>query len=234
MKKIYSLALGLTMMANCATAQNMGIQTSSDATRQGSSELGAALAAPPVQLPEPNKNVGATLMDVLQKRASVREFSDQEISAETLSLLLWAACGINREDGRLTAPSAINAQDIRLYVLRKDGAYLYQPRENQLQQVTDQDLRPAIAGRQASVAKAPVTLLMVSDQTRFGNRRNGAQLMGSFDAAYVSENICLAATALGLATVPRMQMDKEALKAGLHLADTDLPLLNNPVGWPAK
>lgn len=208
MKKIYSLALGLVMTA-CATAQD-------------------------IQLPEPNKRVDAKFMDVLQQRASAREFADKDVSNEVLSTLLWAACGINREDGRLTVPSAINAQDIKLYVIRKDGAYLYLPKENKLQQVSTEDLRQAVAGRQGFAAKSPVSLVMVSDQTKFGNHKNGAQLMGTFDAAYVSENICLACTALGLATVPRMSMDKEALKAGLHLADTDLPLLNNPVGWPAK
>ena len=209
MKKFYSLALGLIVMASCATAQN-------------------------IQLPEPNKNVDAKFMDVLQNRASGRAFADKEIADETLSQLLWAACGVNRENGNITAPSAINAQDIKLYVIRKDGAYLYLPRENQLQKVSDEDLRQAVAARQGFAAKAPISLVMVSDQTKFGDRRHGAQLMGTFDAAYVSENICLACTALGLATVPRMGMDVEALKAGLKLADTDLPLLNNPVGWPAK
>lgn len=230
MKNIYLVALGMMMVLCHATAQNITTKQNT-ATAQSVATIENTATTQNIQLPEPDKNVDATLMDVLQRRASVRNFSDKGISDGTLSQLLWAACGINREDGRLTAPSAINAQDIKLYVIRKDGAYLYLPRENQLQKVTDQDLRPAIAGRQASVAKAPVTLLMVSDLTKFGDRRNGAQLMGTFDAAYVSENICLAATALGLATVPRMQMDKEALKSGLHLADTDLPLLNNPVGW---
>lgn len=209
MKKYYSLALGLMMMAGCTTAQN-------------------------IQLPEPNKNVDAKFMDVLQQRASGREFADREITDATLSQLLWAACGVNRENGNITAPSAINAQDIKLYVVRKDGAYLYLPKENQLQRVSDQDLRQAVAGRQGFAANAPVSLVMVSDQTKFGDRKHGAQLMGTFDAAYVSENICLACTALGLVSVPRMTMDNDALKAGLKLADSDLPMLNNPVGWPAK
>lgn len=208
MKKIYLLAISL-LITGCVVAQN-------------------------IVLPEPDKNVDAKLMDVLQHRASGRNFADTEITDATLSQLLWAACGVNRENGNITAPSAINAQDIKLYVIRKDGAYLYLPRENQLQKVTDKDLRSAVAGRQGFVTKAPVSLVMVSDQTKFGDRKNGARLMGTFDAAYVSENICLTCTALGLITVPRMSMDSEALKEGLNLAETDLPLLNNPVGWPAN
>lgn len=65
-------------------------------------------------------------MQALQNRHSSRNFADKQISDEVLSTLLWAADGVNRpESGKLTAPSASNAQDIRIYVIRKDGAYLY-------------------------------------------------------------------------------------------------------------
>ena len=78
-----------------------------------------------IQLPAPDMNVKMTLMETLQKRASQREFSEREISDATLSQVLWAACGINRpESKKITAPSAITAQDILVYVARKDGAYL--------------------------------------------------------------------------------------------------------------
>ena len=80
MKKISMLAMGLMMMASCATAQD-------------------------IQLPAPDMNVKMTLMETLQKRASQREYSDREISDATLSQVLWAACGINRpESKKITAP----------------------------------------------------------------------------------------------------------------------------------
>ena len=117
MKKISMLAMGLMMMASCATAQD-------------------------IQLPAPDMNVKMTLMETLQKRASQREYSDREISDATLSQVLWAACGINRpESKKITAPSAINAQDILLYVARKDGAYLYEPQSNTLKKICNNDLR---------------------------------------------------------------------------------------------
>lgn len=209
MKKIYALAIGLLLLTGCATAQN-------------------------IQLPEPNMDVEAKFMDVLQQRASSREFSNKAISNDVLSQLLWASCGINREDGHLTVPSAINAQDIKLYVIRKDGAFLYIPQENQLKKITNKDLRKAVASKQSFAEKAPVSLVMVSDLTKFGNRKDRAEKMATFDAAYVSENICLACTAFGLVTVPRMTMDVETLILELGLADTDLPLLNNPIGWREK
>lgn len=183
-----------------------------------------------VKLPAPDKNVPMTLYQALERRQSVREYSDKAIDSKTLGQLLWAASGVNRKDGRMTAPTAINAQDISIYVLAEDGASRYLPAEHALQTVTGKDLRAAAAGRQASIAKAPVILLLVSDLSRFGGR--DGQIFGAEDAAYVSQNINLAAVALGLATVPRAMMDKETLKQELGLSDTQVPMLNNPVGHP--
>ena len=183
-------------------------------------------------LPAPTKSTKMTLMESLQQRHSVRDFSDKAVSDADLSELLWAACGINRPDTKkITAPSAINAQDILVYVCTKDGAWLYVPDGNSLQKVSDKDLRPAVAGRQEAVAVAPVSLVLVSDRTKFGDRAKGAEVMGAIDAGYVSQNICLACTALGLATVPRMTMDKETLAKELHLDENKTLLVNHPVGY---
>ena len=93
-----------------------------------------------VQLPKPSKNNQVTLMQALQNRHSTREYADKEIPDDVLSTVLWAACGINRPgEGKITAPSAINAQDILVYVVRQDGTYLYQPKDNSLQKVSSKD-----------------------------------------------------------------------------------------------
>lgn len=183
-------------------------------------------------LPTPTKSAKMTLMESLQQRHSVRDFSDKAVSDTDLSELLWAACGINRPDTKkITAPSAINAQDILVYVCTKDGAWLYVPDGNALQKVSDKDLRSAVAGRQEAVAVAPISLVLVSDRTKFGDRAKGADMMGAIDSGYVSQNICLACTALGLATVPRMTMDKETLAKELHLDENKTLLINHPVGY---
>lgn len=186
-------------------------------------------------LPTPTKSAKMTLMAALQQRHSVREFSDKGISDAVLAELLWAACGINRpETKKITAPSAINAQDIIIYVCTKNGAWLYMPENNSLKKICGKDLRSAVAGRQQSVATAPVSLVLVSDHGKFGNHKNGADTMGAIDAGYVSQNICLACTALGLATVPRMTMDKETLAKELQLDDSKILLVNHPVGYGKK
>ena len=103
-------------------------------------------------LPNPKKDVKMTLFDALQKRQSVRGFSEKAIDRTLLSTLLWAATGVNREDGRMTAPTAVNAQDISVYVADKNGVSLYMPKENSLKLITKQDIRAELAGKQKIVA----------------------------------------------------------------------------------
>lgn len=198
--------------------------------------MAAAVSAQETKLPEPLKDTPITLMDALSERHSSREFSTKEISDATLSSILWAACGVNRpEEGRLTAPSAINAQDIMVYVVRKDGAYLYGAAGNTLTKVSDKDLRSLVAGRQEFAATAPVSIVIVSDHGKFGDFPEEAKSrMGLIDSGYVSQNICLAAAAFGLATVPRMTMDAEGLRKEFGLGSGYDFTLNNPIGYPAK
>ena len=187
-----------------------------------------------VTLPAPDKSLGMTLMEALQQRHSTWTHTDKPVSDAELSTVLWAASGINRpESKRITAPSAINAQDIMVYALRADGTYLYNVEKHQLDKVNDKDLREAACGRDQKPKEAPVILLLVSDLSKFGGRSGEAvRTMATVDAGYVSENICLVCTALGLNTVPRMSMDHQALKEALELDDTRLPLLNHPISKP--
>lgn len=190
------------------------------------------VSAQNVKLPEPDKNVSMTLYQALQQRKSVREYSTKDIDDMKLSQLLWAAVGINRPDGHLTAPTAINAQDITVYVCRKDGAYLYVAKDNTLQKVSDKDLRKSVASAQAFAAEAPISLVIVTDNAKFrGGSTNGPTISGAIDAGYVSQNIDLACEALGLCTVPRATMDREALKKELKLTDSQNPILNHPIGY---
>lgn len=192
--------------------------------------MGTMQAQDVVSLPQPEVNkLSMPLGDVLQKRRSERKYSSQEISLQALSTILWAACGVSDpKTGKITAPSAINMQDIKIYVCSKDGACLYNAKANTLTKVYDKDLREVLAGRQAFAKSAPITLLLVStkDTDRSPNERYGA-----VDAGYVSQNIYLACTALGMKTVARAQMDADALRQALKLPATTLLELNHPIGY---
>lgn len=186
----------------------------------------------PIQLKAPEKKAGLSVMETLANRHSTREFSNKKLTLQELSNLLWAANGINRpEKGMRTAPSAMNAQEVDVYVCMEEGAFLYDAKSNQLQPVIQEDLRGLVGGKQAFVINAPVVLLMVSDLSKLpdGNSEQ-TKLMAAIDAGIVSQNISIACSGLGLITVPRASMDKEALAQKLKLKSTQLLLMNNPVG----
>jgi len=182
------------------------------------------------QLPQPDMQLSVTLTEALQKRRSDREYNaDRDITDQQLSQILWAACGVNRPDKKLlTIPTAINAQDIQVYVCRKDGVALYQPYDNTLKKVSGEDIRPLLAERQQNMKSAPVFLLIVSDQEKF---RHNAEVYGAMDAGYASQDICLMCAALGLKTVPRAMMNKEAVAKALGLGDKQILELNHPIGY---
>lgn len=186
-----------------------------------------------IGLNAPDTTRGASVMQALQERKSVREYADRELTLEDLSDLLWAANGINRPaDGKRTAASAMNAQDIDIYVCLKKGAYVYDPENSRLDRITGDDLRPAVAGMQTFVENAPVCLVLVSDTARFPVADPTHTLMtGAMDAGIVSANISTFCSAVGLGTVPRATMNVEALRTALKLKDSQLPIMNHPVGY---
>lgn len=194
----------------------------------------AAFAADKViKLPNPNLKRAGTLMKALSDRHSTREYAAKSLSLSDLSDLLWAANGVNRKDsGKRTAPSALNKQDVDVYVVLPDGSYLYDAKNHQLNLVSEGDHRGAVAGGQAFVKSAPVSLVLVSDIARFGDAKNARnQLMGAMDAGIVSQNISLFCSSANLATVPRASMDMDQLKKVLKLKDSQIPMMNHPIGY---
>jgi nitroreductase len=118
-----------------------------------------------IKLNPPNLKRGLVLMEALAVRASAREFSEKELAPQDLSDLLWAADGMSRPaENKSTAPSAMNAHDVRIYVFMKDGAYLYDSPKHELLPVLAGDYRsqlmaarpPRPAAPAAPAAVAPV------------------------------------------------------------------------------
>ena len=104
--------------------------------------LAGNLLAQSIELPAPQKTGGMPLMEALAKRSTARAFATNELSSQQISSLLWAAFGINRPDGKRTAPSAMDRQETDIYVLLKQGAYVYSAASNKLDLVVNEDVRP--------------------------------------------------------------------------------------------
>lgn len=166
-------------------------------------------------LPKPSA-VKATLTEALEKRRSIRAYTDEMLSLEQLSALLWSANGINREDGKRTAPSAMNKQSVTIFASFEKGTYRYDHKAHKLVLVSNEDLRP--------VKLAPLELIFTSNGEK--------ELINGIDAGTASQNAALYCAASGLATVIRMQRGEQTeLQAALKLESNDVPLFNMAIGF---
>lgn len=222
-------------IVSCNNQTPTNNQHADDATEQVVTRTEVNVMDGTIQLLNPDMTRTTSVMQALSDRKSTREFSSQSLSLEDLSNVLWAANGVNRADSNRTAPSAMKAMDIDVYACLQNGTFLYHPTEHKLTKVADEDLRPSIYLQQQSIADAPLILLMVSNTDKFpkrdGQPSGMAEKFGGMDAAYVSENICIYCAGAGLATVPRAMMDVAKIKEVLKLTDSQIPMLNNPVGY---
>ena len=187
-----------------------------------------------MELPPAQTTGGLPLMQAFQQRQSERDFRPDALAPQTLSDLLWAAAGINRtEHGGRTAPSAMNAQEVDLYVALPEGLYLYDPHAHALQRTVAADVR-RVTGYQDFVDSAPLDLVYVADHARM--KLVPAEQRSTYAAAAagaMAQNVYLQAASAGLATVIRAWLDRPALAQAMGLGTNQQVLLAQTVGWPA-
>lgn len=169
-----------------------------------------------VKLPPPDLSGGRPLMAVLNDRRSDRDWKMEEaLSQQQVADILWAAVGVNRadKDNRRTAPTAKNRQDVEVYALTADGAFLYDALKHELRLVAE--------GDQRALLDAPLGLAFV---TSVDNKWAGA------NAGFSSQNVYLYAASEGLNTVVRGTFDQKALTELLKLPGDKTVMLVQPVG----
>lgn len=185
-----------------------------------------------ISLSRPLAEGGLPLMEALARRHSSRGFARRPLPMPLLSNLLWAAYGINREGGGRTAPSALNAQEIDVFVALPAGAYRYDAAADRLQLVAASDLR-RITGYQDFVDEAPLDLVYVADHARMGMVPVAQrESFASAAAGAIAQNVYLFAASNGLATVIRAWIDRSAIADALGLTHDQQVLLAQTVGYP--
>jgi SagB-type dehydrogenase family enzyme len=196
--------------------------------------VGLAQELKPILLPKPQTDIGQPLMQVLSERKTTREFSPEKLPEQALSNLLWAAFGINRpESGKRTAPSAMNWQEMELYVATAEGLYVYDAKSHRLNPVLAQDVR-AQTGTQAFVKDAPLNLVYVADLAKTGRAPADRDMYVAVDAGVIVQNVYLFCASEGLATVVRGSVDRAALAKVMRLRDDQRIIVAQTVGYPRK
>jgi nitroreductase len=188
-----------------------------------------------IALPQPARKGGMPLMEALDKRSSTREFADTKLPEQTLSNLLWAAWGINREgEGKHTAPSSNNKQEIDIYVFKADGVFKFIPKGHSLEVVSGDDIR-SFCGKQDFVASAPLNLIYIADLTRTDQKDFTVEPLASYsNAGFIAQNVYLFCASEGLGAVVRGWVDKEVLQEKLQLKSGQKIILAQTIGFPKK
>lgn len=195
----------------------------------------------PIQLVKPEMGSGNSFMQLLWKRKSLRQYSTEPLPLEILSNLLWAAFGINRQDGKRTAPSANNKQEIDIYVASAKGLYLYDAKGNILNPILPDDIREMTGiPAQAYVKDAAVNLVYVADYSKmkgyyYGTVRDEVKdLYAAADTGLIGANVYLYCASEGLSTVMRAEIDRPALASVMKLRADQKIILAQSVGFPKK
>jgi nitroreductase len=113
-------------------------------------------------LPVPQK-LDQTLQKALEARRSSRDFSGEPIAEDKVAALLWAADGINRKNLKRTTPSALNWQDVSIYVIQANGIWKYLPKRHALLFIEGKDQREHFGEIKTWMKLASQHLVFVSD-----------------------------------------------------------------------
>lgn len=196
-------------------------------------------------LPSPDFGGGMPVNEVFMLRQSERSFDPaKDIDDATLSQLLWMTVGVNRPDApsvkigqapaNRTNPTALNRQEVRVFVFGKQGVWEYIAAEHSLRLIADTDARALVAGTpdhpQDFVKDAPYSILFVADMENLPQNAQ-TENMSMVDVGIACENLNIACASMGVATVPRATMDTAGIARLLGLTPRQIPVMNNPIGY---
>jgi len=184
-----------------------------------------------INLPARPSKSNVDIVTALEQRRTTREYSPAKLSLEDLSAILWAANGVNRPDGKRTAPSAHGRQYIYIYVAGDNGVYLYDAPGHKLIEVTGQNVKDRLA-RQGHVAASSHVLVLVADLSKVPGSAGDTQLYWAHSTAgAIAENVHLMAAARRIGTGIVAGIKADEIRAALNLEKDVAPLYVMPLGY---
>lgn len=190
-----------------------------------------------------------SLDEALMNRKSTRDFSGEPIPESNLATILWACNGINRKDFKRTTPSALNWQDVSVYVVQPNGIWKYLPKRHALLFIEGKDQREHFSEIKTWGRLAGAHLVFVSDArkmktmtTKLVNKAFDIDLMQgemserarALNTGVKLQAAALATAGLGLAGVTRLLVNDGKARALLQLAQEEKIMAIFSVGYPAQ
>lgn len=196
-------------------------------------------------LPKPQITGNMSVEQAINDRRSVRRYSNESLSIEDVSQLLWAAQGITDQNTKFrTAPSAGHTFPLEAYILigkdgvsgLKEGFYHYNPFSHSLEQILGTDSRSDLsqaANGQPWVKEAPVDIVITGNYQKMIDKYKDEKLSTRFvdmEAGHVGQNIYLEAQARNLATVALGSFKDDQVHQILKIPSNENTLYIFPVG----
>ena len=180
-----------------------------------------------INLPAPALSDTATLKYALENRQSTREYSAKKLNRQEIANILWAGWGFNRKDKR-TAPSAIDRQEITLYVCTHEGVFLYDAENNRLETISNKNIM-RMCGKQPFVETAAANIIYVCNKAESVSAEMSGVCCGA-----ISQNIALYCASQNIGNVVRASFDADTLRQQLKLSGDNVVVLAQSIGYPAK
>ena len=177
-----------------------------------------------LELPPPSP-INMILEESIFRRCSIREFTDEPVSKEDLSTILWAAYGY-RNDGSRTVPSIDSVHGVNIYVLLKNESfgldvYTFDPFNHSLL------FLKKISSMNFAQYKAPAYIGLVWNKHKSDNENYIGGEIGE-----IGQNIAFTANALNLGSVVNADILPWSHLAKIGLPDHEIPKILIPLGYP--
>ena len=185
-----------------------------------------------IVLERPKSNINVDLITAYKLRKSTKSFLTKEINLEDLSTILWAANGVNRPNGKRTAPSSYGRHYTNIYVLSNKGIHIYDAPKHELRFITDEDVKRQIA-KQKYVGEASHIIVFTADPSKFHPSSKGSKIStGYATTGFIGQNIYLITNALNLGASYVINIKKEVIREKLKLKADEILLSVMPIGYP--
>ena len=190
-----------------------------------------------------------SLDEALMNRKTTRDFSGETIPETDLATILWACNGLNRKDMKRTTPSALNWQDVSVYVVQANGIWKYLPKRHALLFITGKDQRQHFGEIKTLSRLAGAHLVFVSDArkmktmtTQLVNKAFDVDMMQgewaerarALNTGVKLQAAALATAGLGLAGVTRLLVNDEVARDLLQLNAEEKIMAIYSVGFPSQ
>jgi nitroreductase len=161
------------------------------------------------------------MMEALKKRKTERNLSDKKLTLQQLSEVLWAADGVNRPDGKRTAPAAMAKYAVDIYAVLPEGVYLYDVAKHELTLVTKGDFRKE-SGMQDFVYIAPLNLVYVLNLKNWQDVRRPIPEQKrdrwiAVELGCIAQNVHLYCASEGLGTVIRGMINEKKFSEAIKV-----------------